>query len=108
MKIFRLILLSAILSSAFSACTLGRSIPPHIKLELIADGFTSPVALLDPADGTGRLFVAEQTGVIWILLNGKRIETPFLDLRDKVVKLSSVYDERGLLGFAFHPNFKSN
>jgi glucose/arabinose dehydrogenase len=77
-------------------------------LELIADGFTSPVALLDPADGTGRLFVAEQTGMIWILLNGKRIEQPFLDLRDKIVKLNSLYDERGLLGLALHPNFKAN
>jgi glucose/arabinose dehydrogenase len=77
-------------------------------LELVADGFTSPVSLIDPAEGTDRLFVAEQTGVIWILSHGKRIEPPFLDLRENVVKLSSVYDERGLLGLAFHPDFKSN
>lgn len=108
MKFFRLILLAVILSSTFSACTLGRSIPPRVKLELIADGFTSPVALIDPDDGTGRLFVAEQAGLIWILLDGKRIERPFLDLHEKVIRLNSSYDERGLLGLAFHPNFKAN
>ena len=82
--------------------------PPQIGLELLADGFTSPVALADPADGTGRLFVVEQTGLIWILSNGKWSEKPFLDLRNKVVELNSFYDERGLLGLAFHPNFRSN
>ena len=85
-----------------------QSIPPQVGLEFIDDGFTSPVALIDPGDGTGRLFVAEQTGSIWILSNGKRIEKPFLDIRAKVVELNSLYDERGLLGLALHPDFKSN
>lgn len=108
MKFFRWFVITVILAATFHACTLGRSIPPRVRLELIADGFTSPVALIDPSDDTGRLFVAEQTGLIWILVNGKRSEQPFLDLREKVVKLNSFYDERGLLGFAFHPDFKAN
>jgi glucose/arabinose dehydrogenase len=93
---------------SLSACMPGQSIPLQIGLKLVADSFTSPVALVDPGDGTNRLFVVEQTGSIWILSDGKRNEKPFLDLRDKVVELNSFYDERGLLGLAFHPDFKSN
>ena len=54
------------------------------------------------------MFVVDQTGVIWILLDGKRLEQPFLDLRQKVVALNSFYEERGLLGLAFHPDFATN
>jgi glucose/arabinose dehydrogenase len=64
--------------------------------------------LIPPKDGSHRLFVVDQTGLIWILLNGRRLETPFLDLRERVVKLNSFYDERGLLGLAFHPDFAKN
>ena len=33
---------------------------------------------------------------------------PFLDLSDRLVDLDRNYDERGLLGLAFHPDFTSN
>jgi glucose/arabinose dehydrogenase len=59
-------------------------------------------------DGSGRLFVVDQTGLIWILAEGQRLEQPFLDLRERVVDLNSFYEERGLLGLAFHPGFSSN
>jgi len=75
---------------------------------LIAKGFTSPVALVTPQDGSGRLFVVDQTGLIWIISEGKRIERPFLDLHAQIVELNSFYDERGLLGLAFHPDFARN
>jgi glucose/arabinose dehydrogenase len=77
-------------------------------LEFIQDGFTSPVALIDPQDRSHRLFVVDQTGLIWTLSEGDRIEQPFLDLREQVVELNAFYDERGLLGLAFHPNFARN
>ena len=82
--------------------------PPRVGLELIAEGFTSPVALVTPQDGSGRLFVVDQTGLIWIISEGERIEKPFLDLREHIVELNSFYDERGLLGLAFHPDFVTN
>jgi glucose/arabinose dehydrogenase len=81
---------------------------PRLGLELVANGFTSPVALIVPDDGSQRQFIVEQTGVIWILSRQKSIERPFLDLRDKIVELNSFYDERGLLGLAFHPGFAAN
>lgn len=80
-----------------------------VRLEVLADGFVSPVALLDPADGSGRLFVVDQIGRIEIVDgNGERVLPPFLDLTDRVIGLSSSYDERGLLGLAFHPDYATN
>jgi glucose/arabinose dehydrogenase len=79
-----------------------------VGLQLIASGFTSPVELVAPQDGSGRLFVVDQTGLIWVIANGERLEKPFLDLRDRVVKLNDFYDERGLLGLALPPDFAAN
>lgn len=106
MKILKNALMTAIFVTSLSAC--GGSIPPPLRLELVADGFTSPVALIDPVDGNGRLFVVDQTGLVWIVSNGARVERPFLDIREKIVELNDLYDERGLLGLAFHPGFAEN
>jgi glucose/arabinose dehydrogenase len=40
--------------------------------------------------------------------NGTMLGEPFIDVSSKMVTLSPSYDEKGLLGFAFHPDFKSN
>ncbi len=62
-----------------------------------------------PGDSIERLFIATQLGVIYYLGDGV-IET-FLDITAKVLELgtsSGGYDERGLLGLAFHPDFTTN
>ena len=100
--------LMSLLLLTIGSCTARGKTRPEVGLELVAQGFTSPVALISSSDGTHRLFVVDQTGLIWILLDGKRLNKPFLDLREQVVKLNSFYDERGLLGLAFHPNFARN
>ena len=108
MKVFRIVtFLMAMLLVNLSGCSLQGN-PPRVGLELIADGFTSPVALVDSEDGSDRLFVVDQLGIIWIISNGKRVDIPFLDIRDRIVELNAFYDERGLLGLAFHPEFASN
>ncbi len=82
---------------------------PGIGLQLIAEGFTSPVVLTSPDDDSERLFVADQDGRIWLLAdNGQKPGEPFLDLSERMVALNFAYDERGLLGLAFHPNFRQN
>jgi glucose/arabinose dehydrogenase len=108
MKTFRRFIFVAIFAALLGACGTGGSIPPQVRLELLADGFTSPVALIDPGDGTDRLFVVDQTGLIWILSGGKRLAKPFLDIRERIAELNSFYEERGLLGLAFHPDFANN
>ncbi len=80
-----------------------------IGLQLVAEGFTSPVALAQPPDETGRLFVADQIGQIRIIsADGELQSEPFLDIQDRMVAIAEAYDERGLLGLAFHPDFATN
>jgi glucose/arabinose dehydrogenase len=80
-----------------------------VKLQLFADGLVHPLVMLNPPDGSKRLFIVEQSGTIQILMpDGKLRPTPFIDLSKKMVKLDWEFDERGLLGLAFHPKFKDN
>lgn len=81
-----------------------------VHLEQIAPDskFKSPVLLTNAGDGSNRLFVVEKTGQINIIKNGVLLDTPFLDISKKLVKLIPFYDERGLLGLAFHPNYTNN
>jgi len=78
-----------------------------LKTQLITDGLSHPTAFADPADHSGRLFVCEQEGRIRIIKGGTLLPTPFLDITNEVVKREG-YDERGLLGLAFHPDFAKN
>lgn len=80
-----------------------------VSLELVAQGFTSPIALMEAPDRSGRLFVVDQAGVIRIIdANGSLVTEPFLDVRSRMVTLRPNFDERGLLGLAFHPRYASN
>ena len=82
---------------------------PEVAVELVADGLNAPVFLVAPEDGSGRRFVGEQAGEVFVVTaEGERLEPPFLDLRDRMVTLLEGFDERGLLGMAFHPDFASN
>jgi glucose/arabinose dehydrogenase len=76
---------------------------PGVALVKIAEGFDSPVQLTNAQDGSGRLFVVEQTGRIKVLKDGVLLGT-FLNVADEL----SIGGERGLLGLAFHPNYESN
>ena len=65
--------------------------------------------LTEPDDGSGRLFIVDQIGLVRILApGGELLDTPFLDLRDRLVPLNPRYDERGLLSLAFHPGYAEN
>lgn len=82
---------------------------PAVRLELVADGFAAPVFMTGAGDGSGRLFIVEQTGTIWIVdAEGAKLQEPFLDISDRLVELDPNYDERGLLGIAFHPEYEAN
>ncbi len=84
-----------------------------IRLETVASGLAAPIDLKSPDDGTKRLFVVDQAGKIMIIQDGKLLETPFLDVTGRMVSPLGIigtydesdYDERGLLGVAFHPGF---
>ncbi len=61
-----------------------------------------------PGDTAERLFIATQVGEVFYIENDSA--KAFLDIRPQVIKLgaSGGYDERGLLGLAFHPKFYDN
>ena len=79
-----------------------------VDLQMVADNFTSPVGVV-AEPGSERLFVIDQVGKIWIIDKaGNKIATPFIDIASRMISLMPGYDERGLLGLAFHPNYASN
>src|SRR5215467_8354620 len=81
----------------------------NVDLKQIADGFVSPIGVVAVPDNTGRLFVIDQIGKIWIIDSaGNKMTTPFFDVSSVIVPLNPGYDERGLLGLAFHPQFATN
>ena len=79
-----------------------------IKLETVAEGLVAPISVTHAGDGSGRLFIVEQSGQIRLVVDGELLPTPFLDIVDKIPELNPFFDERGLLGLAFHPNYASN
>lgn len=68
--------------------------------------FSSPVEMAHAGDGSNRLFVVEQNGTIRFFNPTQNPSTAnvFLDIRSKVISGG----EQGLLGLAFHPDFKTN
>ena len=76
-----------------------------VELELLVDGVSRPVVVATAGDGSGRLFLVEQGGLVRIW-NGTELESePFLDLSEVV---DGTGGEQGLLGLAFHPEFADN
>ncbi len=79
-----------------------------VKLEPYVTGVNAPLAMVQPA-GDDRKFVVEQFGRVRIINAKDELQAePFLDIRAHIPKLWSDFDEKGLLGIAFHPDFKSN
>src|SRR5690606_26136942 len=79
-----------------------------IVLEPVASGLVAPNLLTSPPDDDHR-FVVDQIGVIRILdADGSLLTEPFLNVKARMVDLNTRYDERGLLGLAFHPDYKEN
>lgn len=68
--------------------------------------FSSPVEYTHANDGTNRVFVIEQEGTIRVFENDANTASAgtYLDIKNKVASGG----EMGLLGLAFHPDFKQN
>jgi glucose/arabinose dehydrogenase len=91
-----------------------------VALETVASGLVAPVAATFAPHRRDKLYVVDQTGPIWAVDlsddddDGKGAlprRILFADLSSRLVPLGLFgihYDERGLLGLAFHPHFKKN
>jgi hypothetical protein len=75
-----------------------------LELAPVLDGLSSPIYITNARDGSNRLFIVEQAGIIKILKPGSDAPTVFLNIISKVRSGG----ERGLLGLAFHPQFSTN
>ena len=65
-------------------------------------GLLHPVQLTHAGDGSGRLFVLEKEGRIRIVRDGVLVETPFLDISQRI---SASGTEQGLQNVAFPPSY---
>ena len=74
---------------------------PALRLEPLMTGLRAPVQVTHAGDGSGRLFVVEQPGVIRVWSNGALRATPLLDIQSRV----RYSGEMGLLGLAFPRGF---
>jgi len=89
----------------------------EVGVREVAGGMTAPTDFAYP-EGDGRHFVTDQTGEVWVVTDEGRRDEPFVDVSDRMVELGEFagtyasqgqdYDERGLLGIAFHPDFGDN
>src|ERR1044071_8309373 len=75
-----------------------------ITLVPVVTGLSSPIYVTNAHDGSNRLFIVEQGGIIKVLQPGSSTPTVFLDITTKVLSGG----ERGLLGLAFHPQYPTN
>ena len=76
-----------------------------IELQPVVEGLAAPIGMAVPDDGSKRMFVYDQAGFVWVIVNGaEKLAAPLLDVNDRLVTFGN-YDERGLLGLATHPNF---
>ncbi|HEV7459205.1 MAG TPA: PQQ-dependent sugar dehydrogenase [Solirubrobacteraceae bacterium] len=85
----------------------ARPAPAHAAagVRLVKVGsFDHPLYVTAPPGDHRRLFVVEETGRIRVIRDGRKLATPFLDLRNQV----SCCDERGLLSMAFAPDYATS
>lgn len=85
--------------------------PYAYRFVQVGGKFDNPLYLTHANDGSGRLFVVEQAGQVWIMdEDGRTLDQPFLDINALLTDdtFRGGYTERGLLSLAFHPQFAQN
>lgn len=84
----------------------------RVELETLATGLTAPNWGTSAPGIADRLFVTDQDGILWDIDLVTGDKTVFLDVSDQLVVLGvggpGTFDERGLLGLAFHPAYLAN
>ncbi len=78
---------------------------PTISYTSKITGLTAPVDVVDAKDGSGRLFIVQQNGLIRVWNGSTLLAAPFLDISSIIIFTG---DERGLLSMVFHPAYTTN
>ena len=101
----RMYILPAVLAASLLTASAA---PPPVRLELLVEQqLQSPTTITHAGDGSGRLFITEQRGAIRVVKDDILQPQAFLDLSALLVPERPNFDERGLLGLAFHPDFEN-
>jgi len=79
-----------------------------VELDLIGAGLDRPVDIQAAGDGSGRIFVVEQSGAIKEFRPDDTTARTWFDINDRVVNPGGLGDEKGFLAMAFHPDFPNN
>jgi len=85
-----------------------RAAAQTLSKQLVVDQLPGAVFVTTPARDYRRLFVLQLNGRIRILKQGQLLPTPFLDLGPSGANKITSGGERGLLGLAFHPQYRAN
>lgn len=105
---------------ALVACSSLRAAFPTLHLKKVCDDqLHAPTVITHAGDGSGRLFICDQMGKIYIFQGGMLLPTPFLNIAaatnaapnngpGPVIGVGTGYSERGLLGLCFHPDFENS
>ncbi len=92
------------LGALWASAAPGFALQEPLASELVASGFAQPVGVAAPAGDSESLYVIERGGRVRILRDGAVLDTPFLDIADRVAQIGF---EAGLLGLAFHPDYET-
>jgi glucose/arabinose dehydrogenase len=96
-----------VVGSATATATVNYNMQQALSLKLDEmpwAGLDQPIFLASPPGDATRIFIAERPGRIRVVQNGALLAMPFLDISTRV----STQGERGMLSFAFHPQFSAN
>jgi glucose/arabinose dehydrogenase len=105
-------LIYAILFTLSAATAVQAAFPTLYLKPVCTQQLHSPTNITTANDGSGRMFVCDQMGKVFIFQGGMLLPTPFLDLSStglgRVIAVNTGYSERGLLGMAFHPGYANS
>jgi glucose/arabinose dehydrogenase len=83
-----------------------------LKLRLVADGLNAPLEAKFAPGEPRRFYVVSQGGQVTAVDRRTGKQTPFVDVGSRLVPVGILgpgsFDERGLLGLAFHPRYRRN
>jgi len=83
----RYLFAAATLLASLAGCEVAQA-QPELTVELVASGLGSSLYVTAAPGDDQRLFVVEQSGLILVILNGEVLDTPFLDIADRVYELA--------------------
>jgi plastocyanin len=77
-----------------------------VRTETITEGTTTaPLGFEVPPNESGRYFIVDRVGQVYVHESGSLREEPFIDVSEKLTEITG---EMGLLGMAIHPNYGEN